>query len=237
MIFSPTSLASPYRELPSFIAFLYICSPQSLNISAWIIYPILNDHSATPSCHRLLLFSKSLRGTLILHCLPQTVVTAPPNSTAAHRAAAIANHFHSTQTLQPAEMAAPERDPITCHVLNTVTGTPGSDISVTLKNISAEASFTESYTAKTNSDGRVISWVVSGDTQKPLMQTHAEHKAQGATELHYSMVFQTRPYFEGLGHESFFPEVEIKFIVKPGERHYHVPLLLSPWSYTTYRGS
>jgi 5-hydroxyisourate hydrolase len=53
----------------------------------------------------------------------------------------------------------------------------------------------------------------------------------------YRLVFDTRGYFEGLGTRAFFPHVTITFTVSEGESHYHVPLLLSPFGYSTYRGS
>ena len=51
----------------------------------------------------------------------------------------------------------------------------------------------------------------------------------------WSLTFETEPYF-GKG-KTFWPEVELRFATKMEEMHYHVPLLLGPWSYTTYRGS
>ena len=53
----------------------------------------------------------------------------------------------------------------------------------------------------------------------------------------YRLVFDTRAYFESRGTVGFYPEVVITFEVMAGERHYHVPLLLSPFGYSTYRGS
>ncbi|MFE9326566.1 hydroxyisourate hydrolase [Nocardia sp. NPDC052278] len=52
----------------------------------------------------------------------------------------------------------------------------------------------------------------------------------------YRLVFDTGAYFAGRGVESFYPEVAITFVVIE-ERHYHVPLLLSPFAFSTYRGS
>lgn len=49
--------------------------------------------------------------------------------------------------------------------------------------------------------------------------------------------FDTGAYFDGQGVESFYPEVVVTFVVKDGARHHHVPLLLSPFAYSTYRGS
>jgi 5-hydroxyisourate hydrolase len=53
----------------------------------------------------------------------------------------------------------------------------------------------------------------------------------------YRLTFRTSDYFSAQGVESFYPEVTISFIVGDGAAHYHVPLLLSPFGYSTYRGS
>jgi len=54
-------------------------------------------------------------------------------------------------------------------------------------------------------------------------------------QMIWSLTFDTESYF-GKGN-TFWPEVELRFAAKKEEEHYHVPLLLGPWSYTTYRGS
>ena len=53
----------------------------------------------------------------------------------------------------------------------------------------------------------------------------------------HHLVFATGAYFARTGRDTFYPEVTVTFEVDPGEEHYHVALLLSPFSYTTYRGS
>jgi 5-hydroxyisourate hydrolase len=55
----------------------------------------------------------------------------------------------------------------------------------------------------------------------------------------YSLTFDTEAYFGGRGIKTFFPEVEVKFVVRGDGKseHYHVPVLLGPFGYTTYRGS
>jgi 5-hydroxyisourate hydrolase len=62
----------------------------------------------------------------------------------------------------------------------------------------------------------------------------------GPAELdpgYYRLVFATGAYHAGTGQTSFFPEVTITFVVDVGAAHHHVPLLLSPFAYSTYRGS
>lgn len=55
----------------------------------------------------------------------------------------------------------------------------------------------------------------------------------------YSLTFDTEGYFGGRGVETFFPEVVVQFVVRQGQKgeHFHVPVLLGPFGYTTYRGS
>jgi 5-hydroxyisourate hydrolase len=53
----------------------------------------------------------------------------------------------------------------------------------------------------------------------------------------YRLTFDTGAYFRAAGEAAFYPEVSVTFVVAPDEDHYHVPLLLSPFGYSTYRGS
>ena len=78
----------------------------------------------------------------------------------------------------------------------------------------------ESVTAvKTNVDGRTDAPLLEGD------------RFRAAT---YQLVFNVGAYFQGAGFLDFVP---IRFVIKDASAHYHVPLLCSPWAYTTYRGS
>jgi 5-hydroxyisourate hydrolase len=81
-----------------------------------------------------------------------------------------------------------------------------------------------------------------GDTWKPL----AEAATDGDGRLRdlpareagtYRLRFGTGPYFVALGVETFYPEVSVVFTVTDADQHYHVPLLVSPYGYSTYRGS
>jgi 5-hydroxyisourate hydrolase len=109
---------------------------------------------------------------------------------------------------------------ITTHILDLSAGTPASGVSVTLFQGSGDGRVPVSR-GKTDSDGRVSDWLEDGVL------------AEGV----YSIAFDSGEYFRGQGVESFYPHVEIAFRVAPGGQHYHVPLLLSPWGYSTYRGS
>ncbi|USP78823.1 uncharacterized protein yc1106_06097 [Curvularia clavata] len=136
--------------------------------------------------------------------------------------------------------SAPEsKPPITCHVLDTTIGRPAANIPVTLTfhpSSTTASQSTTSFTATTNADGRVTSWTPS----TPFSSTPLATLYSSATgDQKYSLSFDTEEYFGARGIKAFFPEVEVKFVVreeKKGE-HYHVPVLLGPFGYTTYRGS
>ncbi|CAG7985917.1 unnamed protein product [Penicillium olsonii] len=132
------------------------------------------------------------------------------------------------------------RDPITCHCLNTLSGTPAANLPVTLTLLSGPSG--ASFRATTNADGRVANWIPVGtDETVPAILAGLE---TADTKTNWSVRFEVGPWYEAQGIESFWPEVEVKFTVKgrgregeEGWRHYHVPVLLGPWNYSTYRGS
>ncbi|KAL5001167.1 hypothetical protein BDV10DRAFT_20281 [Aspergillus recurvatus] len=143
------------------------------------------------------------------------------------------------------------RDPITCHVLNTLTGTPAANLPVTLTLLSSpssEATSNVSFIATTNADGRVASWTPAitdafASTTSRVPGILASLPASDS-KTNWALRFEVGPWFEAQGVESFWPEIEVKFTVKgrgkegeEGWRHYHVPVLLGPWNYSTYRGS
>jgi 5-hydroxyisourate hydrolase len=107
---------------------------------------------------------------------------------------------------------------LTTHVLDTARGTPAAGISAGLFDLRGERTLL--HVAVTNADGR---------TDAPL----ATDLAPGA----YELVFAVMNYFARDGVETFFDEIPVRFIVTAGSARYHVPLLLAPWSYSTYRGS
>lgn len=104
---------------------------------------------------------------------------------------------------------------VTAHVLDATAGTPAAGVAVTL---SAEGGVIA--TATTNEDGRV-----------PALGP--DHLDAGD----YRIEFGTGAYFADLGQSTFYPRVVVDFTVVAGQAHYHVPLLLSPFAYSTYRGS
>jgi 5-hydroxyisourate hydrolase len=107
---------------------------------------------------------------------------------------------------------------LTTHVLDTAHGRAGAGIAVELYRIEGEAG-TLVAKATTNRDGR---------TDAPLLEGE---KLRAGT---YQLVFHVGAYFKSQG---FLDVVPIRFVIADPAAHYHVPLLCSPWSYTTYRGS
>jgi 5-hydroxyisourate hydrolase len=112
------------------------------------------------------------------------------------------------------------KSPITTHVLDTAKGQPavGLPLSLHMKQGTTWNVVTEQTT---NEDGRVAS----------LIEPSAFKSGT------YRMVFDTQSYFASLGCDSFYPVVQVEFTITDTDQHYHVPLLLSPFGYSTYRGS
>jgi 5-hydroxyisourate hydrolase len=111
---------------------------------------------------------------------------------------------------------------ITTHVLDTTMGRPGAGIPVMLERKTHTAGWQVIAEALTDIDGRINALLPAKDAFLPG---------------HYRLIYETGAYFLMRNIECFFPQVTISFVVKDTTQHYHVPLLLSPFGYTTYRGS
>jgi len=115
---------------------------------------------------------------------------------------------------------------ITTHVLDTSAGKPAAGVRVVLERGGKSSEWQVVGHGVTSADGRV--------------ETLTPESAALEGGL-YRLVYDTRRYFEEKGVQTFFPSVIITFQVeshsKSRSNHYHVPLLLSPFGYTTYRGS
>ena len=105
---------------------------------------------------------------------------------------------------------------ITTHILDTSQGKPAEGVLVILKSDDGH----ELSRGVTNADGRI-----SDLTEDILMDPGT-----------YSLSFDVGTYFNREGIDSFYPSITILFTIKAGQ-HYHVPLLLNPFGYSTYRGS
>ena len=119
------------------------------------------------------------------------------------------------------------KGPITSHILDVARGKPAAGVAVTLARLDAHGVAEESATRRTNDDGRVLDFLPPGPARAGV----------------YRLTFDVKDYFAAQELTTFYPSVVVEFevaIAKEGAgegEHYHVPLLLSPFGYSTYRGS
>jgi hydroxyisourate hydrolase len=111
---------------------------------------------------------------------------------------------------------------ITTHILDISLGRPAKDVSISLQKLNENSVWETIGKGKTDNDGRLRDLLSSGET---------------LTESNYRLTFDVAAYFNRQNIKSFYPQVEIVFTVSDATQHYHVPLLLSPFGYSTYRGS
>ena len=121
---------------------------------------------------------------------------------------------------------------ITAHILDTARGSPARNVAVILyrqmdgesRQMDGESSdnWVEVGRGRTNEDGRI-----------PGLCAQGQALAAGVYRMH----FATRAYFQSIGSRGFYPWADIVFQVQGDGQHYHIPLLLSPYGYSTYRGS
>jgi len=110
---------------------------------------------------------------------------------------------------------------ITTHVLDTARGRPGAGLPVTLE-VEAAGGWKLVGKGTTNADGRISDLVPN--------ETAIEAGV-------YRLIFDTARYFANNNVDAFYPQVTIVFKIQNPAQHFHVPLLLSPFGYSTYRGS
>jgi 5-hydroxyisourate hydrolase len=106
---------------------------------------------------------------------------------------------------------------VSTHVLDSVTGLPAVDVAVLLERRVGD-DWQHVAADTTNDDGRI------GSLGDPAAGWHR-------------ISFDTGAYFSARGVDTFYPQVTVVFDVTDAEQHHHVPLLLSPFAYSTYRGS
>ena len=118
-------------------------------------------------------------------------------------------------------MSSNETSAVTTHVLDAATGSPAVGVAVLLERRDDAGDWVELGHAVTDDDGRCRAL-------GPGTSTPGVHR----------LTFGTGAWFAATGRETFYPEVVVTFAVSDPERaHHHVPLLLSPFAYSTYRGS
>ncbi len=111
---------------------------------------------------------------------------------------------------------------ITTHILDTSIGRPASGVLVRLDRRMDDGRWEPIGSQKTDSDGRARDLLPMGEQVIAAV---------------YRLTFEVGPYFEDNQIDSFYQEVMIAFTVNDASQHYHVPLLLNPFGYSTYRGS
>jgi 5-hydroxyisourate hydrolase len=151
--------------------------------------------------------------------------------------------------------------PITCHILDTARGKPAQDVIVAIfrlgdvpqgpqDDVVVDEQAAPFGIAKTNSDGRIPQWTFRPDVDLASLGIVGQEWETLRPGI-YRARFQTGKYFQRLAQaedsaassssssgRTFFPFVDVLFTVTdPPDNHYHIPLLLSAHSYTTYRGS
>lgn len=110
--------------------------------------------------------------------------------------------------------------PITTHVLDTQTGMPAANVAITLEQKSKDG-WMPLAKGRTDADGRIRDLVTEASLAPGI----------------FRMTFETGEYFQAQGVTGFYPSVSILFEIANPLQHHHIPLLLSPYGYSTYRGS
>lgn len=110
---------------------------------------------------------------------------------------------------------------LTTHVLDIRLGRPAAGVVVQLERTADDGAWQVVARAATNDDGRIADLLRPGDL------------AAGR----YRLTFETGAYFDAQHVEHFYPQVAVDFQVADAKRHHHVPLLIAPFGYSTYRGS
>ena len=111
---------------------------------------------------------------------------------------------------------------ITTHILDTSLGKPAANVGVTLEQVDAYGATQVLGQSRTDGDGRVRDLLADGSALEAGR---------------YRLTFDVGAYFTATRRETFYPDVVITFEVRDAAQHYHVPLLVSPFGYSTYRGS
>ena len=114
---------------------------------------------------------------------------------------------------------------LTTHILDTTKGKPAQGVTIILFQQQGDDSIATGWKqltiGTTNADGRIPNLLQKDIILEPD---------------NYKLKFETKEYFEKQGIQTFYPFVEITFTIT-GSEHYHIPLLLNPFGYSTYRGS
>lgn len=110
---------------------------------------------------------------------------------------------------------------LSSHILDIATGKPAAEVSIRLEKLNSDKKWEPLNTLITDSNGRVTNFL-----------PYEQKDNQGI----YKLIFETLPYFKNRNIDTFYPFIEVVFTIK-GEGHFHVPITISPFGYSTYKGS
>lgn len=110
---------------------------------------------------------------------------------------------------------------LSTHVLDTAAGHPATGVAVRLESQGADGVWAAAGSGQTDAEGRLRDWLPAG------VPAAGRHR----------LVFDSGAYFAAAGVAPFFPEVSVDIEITAADEHHHVPLLLSPFGYSTYKGS
>lgn len=119
-------------------------------------------------------------------------------------------------------MAQEKSYQLSSHILDINSGRPAAGVTIVLSKMNTDKSWEVIDWRTTDSNGRVKDFL--------------EQKDGKTNKGTYKLTFLTASYFEALKQESFYPFIDVVFTIKD-DNHYHVPITLSPFGYSTYRGS
>ena len=111
---------------------------------------------------------------------------------------------------------------ISTHILDLAQGKPGADVAVRLEKQDGSGHWGLLASERTDQDGRCLELLPQSEDFSPGV---------------YRLIFDTGSYFGKQNVDTLYPVVEVTFQVREGDSHFHIPLLLSPHGYTTYRGT
>lgn len=117
--------------------------------------------------------------------------------------------------------AKSENYQLSSHILDIGSGKPAEGVTITLSKLSENSEWKAVDSRKTDVNGRVKDFLEENGTDNRGI---------------YKLTYDTKPYFESKGQETFYPFVEVVFEISD-DSHYHVPITLSPFGYSTYRGN
>jgi 5-hydroxyisourate hydrolase len=121
---------------------------------------------------------------------------------------------------------------VSTHVLDSALGRPAAGVPVRLEYLgNGTAAGGNGAAAGNGRPSQVAAAVTDGDGRV------GELGPGGLRPGTYRVIFDTAAYFARSGQRAFYPEVAVSFLIEPAGGHYHVPLVLSPFAYATYRGS